>query len=907
MRKQAYPVAQLTGGLDVSVDATFLVDKASPNLQNVRFSQGLIRKGLGFTQFGTSSDLNLNERDWTLWGPNPYANDLAWNGTNFLAACSATRGAITDGLALTWITANMPSIVAPNGYQVTWSRLCWNSVLSRWVAIGTDPYYAYVYSCYSSDGITWTQGNSPPTWPSGYSPVELITNGSIFILFVGYWRLSVLVNIYYTSTDGVTWTKRTLTGAQRFQECAWNGTVFCVMDRLAGCAWTSSDGTTWTQRTMPSSATWCLIAWNGTIFCAVDYNTTKAATSADGITWVARTLPTGAQFWSDIEWCSGLSRWLLAGANGANPGIWLVSADAITWTQHNFPAGWTQTDKVAASSSRFVIVPYGPLKYMVSDTALTVGLPLVGTPLLIDTFPTIAGSEYLVVATTKFVYKYISADKSYVKKNETVTTGSLAMTFVAATKKITRGANSFITNGFTVGTIITTDATLNPGPFTATVVAALEITVAEAVVDEGPVTKTATGQAAFTGDEDYKFCSAVILDHAGKDIFILTNGLDSIKKWEVGSEGSGEFVALEGLTTIKAKQVMPFKSRLLLGFTTESGTNCPWRVRWSKVADPETWTGTGTGFVDLADTSDWIVALVTLKSKVYVIKERSIWELVYVGGTTVFTPELRIGGVGTYAPNSVVNLGEEIILYGTDNIYLYDGIDLTPIGDQIYPLIYDTEKKIVSTTKSNRVPSTYIEELKEYWLCLTKEGPTPNLWFSYNFGYKSWARRDKEVTVFGYESMAEGAAWNELTGTWANQTWIWMEKALPAGAPTTLLGTPDGYIWEDTRKTKSIDYMCFETKDWMFGHAQRWTEFRIQARGGPFEVCYSLDEGHVWSNPKTLPYTDPLGEFKEHVLNVNRTSQKLRAKITCVAEDLDIKWIEPWYISRKRSKSIVTS
>jgi hypothetical protein len=71
-------------------------------------------------------------------------------------------------------------------------------------------------------------------------------------------------------------------------------------------------------------------------------------------------------------------------------------------------------------------------------------------------------------------------------------TGAIALTFVAATKKMTRGSGSFITAGFVAGNRFTTDAALNPGPFTIVSVSALEIVVNETVVDEGPVTKTAT-------------------------------------------------------------------------------------------------------------------------------------------------------------------------------------------------------------------------------------------------------------------------------------------------------------------------------------------------------------------------------------------------------------------------------
>ncbi len=83
-------------------------------------------------------------------------------------------------------------------------------------------------------------------------------------------------------------------------------------------------------------------------------------------------------------------------------------------------------------------------------------------------------------------------DEHAKKINIKTNSGAVSLTFVAATKKITRGSGSFVTDGFVVGNKITTDATLNPGPFTISAVSALEITVNEVVADEGPVTKTVT-------------------------------------------------------------------------------------------------------------------------------------------------------------------------------------------------------------------------------------------------------------------------------------------------------------------------------------------------------------------------------------------------------------------------------
>ena len=56
MRRQPYPITDLTGGLDVSVDATLITDKSSPNLKMVRFDKGMVKKDLGFASFSDATE-----------------------------------------------------------------------------------------------------------------------------------------------------------------------------------------------------------------------------------------------------------------------------------------------------------------------------------------------------------------------------------------------------------------------------------------------------------------------------------------------------------------------------------------------------------------------------------------------------------------------------------------------------------------------------------------------------------------------------------------------------------------------------------------------------------------------------------------------------------------------------------
>lgn len=69
--------------------------------------------------------------------------------------------------------------------------------------------------------------------------------------------------------------------------------------------------------------------------------------------------------------------------------------------------------------------------------------------------------------------------------------------FIASTKKLTRTTGSWITDGVLVGMTITTNDGTNPGPFTASVVTALEITVIEVVVDVAAASKIITPKMFF--------------------------------------------------------------------------------------------------------------------------------------------------------------------------------------------------------------------------------------------------------------------------------------------------------------------------------------------------------------------------------------------------------------------------
>ncbi len=53
MRKQPYPITDLTGGLNVTIDSNYITDKESPNIKLCRFEGGVLYKDFGKKVFGS--------------------------------------------------------------------------------------------------------------------------------------------------------------------------------------------------------------------------------------------------------------------------------------------------------------------------------------------------------------------------------------------------------------------------------------------------------------------------------------------------------------------------------------------------------------------------------------------------------------------------------------------------------------------------------------------------------------------------------------------------------------------------------------------------------------------------------------------------------------------------------------
>lgn len=177
-------------------------------------------------------------------------------------------------------------------------------------------------------------------------------------------------NIAATSSDGVTWTKRTLPFIADWTSICY-GTSSALFVAVAAhgvygtgyCA-TSADGITWTQRAMPAVMSWNSVATNGTSYVAVgstaaDAATTVGAYSADGITWTASTM--SSAIWRSVTY----------GAGAANRYVAVSSTTLSNW---DADGTGTWTNGGAMTSANYLGIAWNGTRFYAVSGSSTVSM-----------------------------------------------------------------------------------------------------------------------------------------------------------------------------------------------------------------------------------------------------------------------------------------------------------------------------------------------------------------------------------------------------------------------------------------------------------------------------------------------------------------------------------------------------
>lgn len=315
-----------------------------------------------------------------------------------------------------------------------------------------------------------------------------------------------------------------------------------------------------------------------------------------------------------------------------------------------------------------------------------------------------------------------------------------------------------------------------------------------------------------------------------------------------------------------AKYITRFADRLFLGFTFETATNRPYRIRWSINSDHTDWTGIGSGFRDNTEEPYFIRQLRKLQNSLAVYTERSIWLGERTGVASAPTRyTLAASDVGLYAPFTLDGFRESQFFLGNDNFYLFNGGAPVPFGDSIRDAVFNRlNPKALENCWSITMPDT-----QEYlsFLCEGDSNYPTKVW-AFNYGRRIWYpwvtsghtcgvrhRLDSTVTI------------DDLLDTIDDQGWLLDDIFMSDAYPALLTGKTDGkiYRWSTTYFSDngaaidaywtSKDFTTDDVAEGFSRHFVGIVKVGVSYRdpGSPFTLLfsYSSDGGATWSTEES--------------------------------------------------------
>jgi len=215
----------------------------------------------------------------------------------------------------------------------------------------------------STDGITWTPRSVPASsWAS-------VTYGNgVFVAVAGFGTDRIL-----TSPDGVTWTPRGSSTDSWAGITFGNNTFVAVASMGTNRVMTSTDGITWTNRSVPTLGIqgWSAVTWGNNKFVAISFTgfNDRVMTSPDGVTWTnAQAIHNGN--WSSIAYGNNLFV-ATASNSGSSFDYLMTSSDGITWTPRTAAAAVSWTSVVYGGGKFVAVANSGSNRVMTSTDGIT--------------------------------------------------------------------------------------------------------------------------------------------------------------------------------------------------------------------------------------------------------------------------------------------------------------------------------------------------------------------------------------------------------------------------------------------------------------------------------------------------------------------------------------------------------
>ncbi|UXT90787.1 hypothetical protein FY130_05940 [Agrobacterium pusense] len=196
---------------------------------------------------------------------------------------------------------------------------------------------------------------------------------------------------------------------------------------------------------------------------------------------------------------------------------------------------------------------------------------------------------------------------------------------------------------------------------------------------------------------------------------------------------------------VKGRFITTHKGFVIMGNTFDSLDGAvPYRVRWSGIESPSDWTfnpSTQADFQDIHGNGS-IMGLVS-DDNVWVIFQRGIVQMQYVGAPYVFSFTDRVVGKGCSVAESVISVeGGRHFFLSDDGFYMFQSGSLTPIGagriDKWFLQNADPDKLHLMSVASDP------RETLIFWSFCSINSPNskPDMMLVYNYVTGQWSTAD---------------------------------------------------------------------------------------------------------------------------------------------------------------------
>ena len=436
--------------------------------------------------------------------------------------------------------------------------------------------------------------------------------------------------------------------------------------------------------------------------------------------------------------------------------------------------------------------------------------------MLIDTFYIRSASQKQVIATTKNVYEYDPENDTALYLNRRYATGTVAHD----------GANPTVVTG--TGTSWTT-AGIKPGDmihFGNAAQRSLSATWFEidVVTDNTHLTLTGDAGAAlgagasytirrtFTGDITDFWDSATFTmpdDGAGgvgDDLFFLTNGAEFVHTWD----GSATQLVEQSGMNFLCKQLFVYKNMMIYANLSYGGESLPTGMINSDVGLPLNAGDDGTGLSEQFRVNDGVFEILEVEDmgdNLVFYSRDHVTLCQFVGDPLIFIFREAGEGVGPLAGRLVADFGDYHEFIGADAQYLFDGVTLSTVNQQVW-------REVLRTRDASRQHfgfHHFDEENGELiWaIPLTSdagvgdEDAPPEQAFTEHYleevGDKTptpFSRRDFPFLTPGTGTVQGALTWDEITETWDQMVIRWNDSQLFTAFPLNLMGDANGTLWK---------------------------------------------------------------------------------------------------------------